>query len=386
MSTLNVFRFLPVFFSLALVVSCSSAQMHPRLDGEHPIDSDELLVLDPPADYLIHVEGLGLEILDVTNLPGMGSKIYHLRILDDRHPLEAREHHKNRFPNVVVDAHHHYEHHAAKADKSYTASTASNWAALGKGCSKGIRVGVIDGVLDIMHTAFKGTKVTYRSFHLKGEKLSNSVHGTAVASVITGRGAWGGVLPGVEVMAANIFHAGKDGKPVGSAKSIVRAVDWMIENKVPIINASIGGGPNALIEAAVKHAASKGIVVIGSGGNQGPFSKKKNYPGAYPTVIAITSVDRFKRTANFASAGDYLEFATPGGDIWAAVPGGGKAMSGTSFSAPIFTAYAAAAMKHLGLKTTDELREFFKKNVEDTASPGRDRYTGWGIINLSPVC
>ncbi|MEK9723912.1 MAG: S8 family serine peptidase, partial [Rhodospirillaceae bacterium] len=124
------------------------------------------------------------------------------------------------------------------------------------------------------------------------------------------------------------------------AKAILQAVDWLIGEKVSIINMSIGGGANALIAKAVSHATAKGIIVIASAGNYGPFAKKKNYPG---DVIAITAVDRFERNARFASTGDYIEFAAPGVDIWTAVPGGGKAMSGTSFAAPIVTAYAAAA-------------------------------------------
>ena len=41
---------------------------------------------------------------------------------------------------------------------------------------------------------------------------------------------------------------------LGSAKAIVQAIDWMIQQKVPVINMSIGGGPNKLVEAAVQHA------------------------------------------------------------------------------------------------------------------------------------
>ena len=61
-------------------------------------------------------------------------------------------------------------------------------------------------------------------------------------------------------------------------------------------------------------------------------------------------------------------------------------MSGTSFSAPIFTAFAAAAMKHHKLKTADELRAFFRKYAKDTAKPGRDKYTGWGVLQVPPMC
>ena len=93
------FKILAVGFIFALNASCSSL---PNKGGDetHPHDEDELLVLDPPADYLRHLPDLGLEVIDVTHLPGIGGNLYHLRIKDG--------------------AHHHFEHHAVKADKNYT--------------------------------------------------------------------------------------------------------------------------------------------------------------------------------------------------------------------------------------------------------------------------
>jgi hypothetical protein len=352
----------------------------------HPMDEDELLVLDPPADYLRHLPDMGLEVVDVTNLDGIGSKLYHLRIIDGKHPHHARDGHERRFPDVIVDAHHHYGRHAVKIDKSYNARNAAKWKAKKASCGAGIRIGVIDGVVDVKHDAFKGSKISYRSFHLKGEKLANSGHGTAVTAVIAGRGAWGGLLPGAEIVAANVFHRGKGGKAIGSAKSIVQAIDWMIQKKVPVVNMSIGGNANKLVAKAVEHASAIGMIMVASSGNSGPFSRKKFYPSAYPPVIAITAVDRFDRNASFATSGDYIEFAAPGVGIWTAVPGGGKAMSGTSFSAPIVSAYAAAAQKHLGIKTMDDLRAYFQKHARDRGNPGRDKYTGWGILQLPPIC
>jgi len=385
-------RFVPVLLLAAGLMGCGMmpaegpATDEAAAEAPHPHDDDEILVLDPPADYLRHLSDLGLEIIDINDLPGMGKNLYHLRIKDGAHPFDARDRHRGRFPDVVVDAHHHYEHHAAKVDKTYTARKASNWQDEKKACGKGLKVGVVDGVVDVKHKAFKGTMITYRSFHLKGQKLAKSGHGTAVTAVIAGRGAWGGLLPGVQIVAANVFHKGKKDKPVGSAKSIVRAIDWMVQMKVPVTNFSIGGGKNALIAAAVDHAASKGMIMIASSGNGGPFSKKKSYPGAYPQVIAITAVDRFDRSARFATSGEYIDFAAPGVDIWTAVPGGGKAMSGTSFAAPIVTAFAAAARERLGLKAADGVRNYLKKHARDRGKPGRDRYTGWGIVQLPPVC
>ena len=146
-----------------------------------------------------------------------------------------------------------------------------------------------------------------------------------------------------------MFHRNKKGKAVGSSKSIVRAIDWMIHQKVPVVNFCIGGGRNKLIAKYVEHASAAGMILIASSDNRGPFSKKKSYPGAYGPVIAVTAVERTKRSARYATASDYIDFAAPGVGIWTAVPGGGKAMSGTSIVAPVVTADVAAAQRKLGL-------------------------------------
>lgn len=44
-----------------------------------------------------------------------------------------------------------------------------------------------------------------------------------------------------------------------------------------------------------------------------------------------------------------------------AIPGGGKAMSGTSFSSPLVAVYSAAAIKYKKITHRNSLRAYFKK-------------------------
>lgn len=203
------------FVLAAWLAGCAMQPEEPATPAEapHAMDEDEILVLDPPADYLRHLPDLGLEIVDVTHLPGIESKLYHLRIKDGAHPHHARDKHQRRFPDVVVDAHHHYEHHAARVDKSYTARNAAHWKAATAACGKGLRIGVIDSALDVKHPAFKGTKITYRSFHLKGQKAAKDRHGNAVTAVIAGRGAWAVCCRGSRSLPPMSFIAAGKGNP-----------------------------------------------------------------------------------------------------------------------------------------------------------------------------
>ena len=332
---------------------------------------------------------MGLAIHEVTELPALGSKLYHVRVADDRHAFVAREHHKQRFPDVKVDVHHHFTHHATskkRIDKSYTARGAAQWQKAGRSCGKGIRIGVIDGHVDTRHAAFKGLNIKHKAFNAKGTRPPNGHHGTGVTAVLAGVGSWGGLLPGAEYRTANVFHRNKAGKTVGSSKAILHAIDWMIAEKVSVINMSFGGAPNDLVGEALKQAYGKGIVLIASGGNAGPFTKKKSFPAAFDEVIAVTALDRFERSARFSSKGECLEFAAPGVDIWTAVPRGGKPMSGTSFAAPIIAGFAAAAQHYKKAKGPEAVRAYLRKHAKDKTEKGRDKYTGWGLVLMGPLC
>lgn len=207
-----------------------------------------------------------------------------------------------------------------------------------------------------------------------------------MTAVLAGNGTWGGLLPGAEYRTANVFHRDKAGKTLGSTKAILHAIDWMVSEKVVVINMSFGGAANVLVGEALKQAYAKGIILVASGGNHGPFSKKKSYPAAFDEVIAVTALDRFERSARFSSKGEYLEFAAPGVDIWTAVPKGGKPMSGTSFAAPIIAGFAAAAQHYKNAQGPDAVRAYLRKHAKDKSQKGRDKYTGWGLVLMGPLC
>jgi len=354
---------------------------------------DELLVLDPPHDYLDSLDELGLSIIDVTHLDGMDLMLYHLRIEDGAHPFHARRAHLEKHPEVIADVHHHFEQHARrkrtrkpKPNRGYTSRKASQWGAPASGCGRGIHMGIIDGGVDVAHTAFKGRNITFRAFHRKGEIVAANNHGTAVASMLVGGTKWGSLLPGAKLSAAGVFHKNRKGKPRASAKSILQAVNWLIKQKVQVINFSIGGSNNRLMHRAVQKADELGIILIASAGNNGPFTKKKSYPAAYPQVIAVAASDPFDRVARFSSVGDYVEFTAPGVGIWTAVPGGGKAMSGTSFSSPIFAGFTAAAMQYQGITGTEPIRAHFRQNAKARGKKKWDKYSGWGFVRLASPC
>ena len=249
-----------------------------------------------------------------------------------------------------------------------------------------MRIGIVDGTVDLKHAAFRNKNITFQSFHRKGEVMSSIAHGTAVASMIVGHAKWGSLLPDAHLFAANVFHKTKKGRSRASSKSILKAINWLIKQKVDVINFSIGGAANRLVRKVIEHASNLDIIMVASAGNNGPFTKKRSYPAAYPSVIAIAASDRFDTVARFSSAGKYVEFTAPGVGIWTAVPGGGKAMSGTSFASPIVAGFAAVAIKHKNIKDLNAIRTYFKKVAKERGKKHWDKYSGWGFLRMAAPC
>jgi subtilase family protein len=82
----------------------------------------------------------------------------------------------------------------------------------------------------------------------------------------------------------------------------------------------------------------RGIRVVASVGNDGPAAPPQ-YPASFAGVIAVTAVDARGRALPEAGKATHLDFAAPGADMAAALPGQGYArVRGTSFAAPLAAA------------------------------------------------
>ncbi|MES2135488.1 MAG: S8 family serine peptidase [Pseudomonadota bacterium] len=95
--------------------------------------------------------------------------------------------------------------------------------------------------------------------------------------------------------------------------------------------------PGRAIQPA-RSARGPGRPVVAAVGNDGPAAPPQ-YPASYPGVVAVTGVDAHGRALVEAGRATHLDFAAPGADMAAAVPGQGYAkVRGTSFASPLAAA------------------------------------------------
>ncbi|MBW6524387.1 S8 family serine peptidase [Sphingomonas sp. RHCKR47] len=196
-------------------------------------------------------------------------------------------------------------------------------------------IGLIDGGVGA-HPAFKNARLEQRGF---AGAPRPSGHGTAVASLLVGAaGAFRGAAPRASLLVADVYGGSAAN---GSAAAIVRAMAWLAQRNVRVINVSLVGPPNALLEAGVKALSARGVAVVAAVGNDGPAAPPQ-YPASYPGVVAVTGVDARSRALIEAGKPTHLDFAAPGAEMAGAVPGGGwEALRGTSFAAPLVAARLA---------------------------------------------
>ncbi|MFC4103799.1 S8 family peptidase [Paenibacillus xanthanilyticus] len=169
-----------------------------------------------------------------------------------------------------------------------------------------------------------------------GSYRDDNGHGTHVAGIAAARGAKGrqfGVAPRAALYAVKVL----DATGSGYISDIIDGIEWCIRNRMQVINMSFGllGGESPALHAAIRQAYKRGIVLVASAGNNGPFNPALDAPASYPQTLAVAASTRSNRIAPYSSRGKRLLITAPGNLIRSTKPGDGYAiMSGTSMAAP----------------------------------------------------
>jgi len=197
------------------------------------------------------------------------------------------------------------------------------------GAGNGRVVGMIDGGV-ASHPSLVGTAIEQNGFACAPKPTG---HGTAVASLlVVNQGPFRGAANGAKLYVADVYGGSR---AAGSASAIVPALGWLASHRTQVINISLVGPQNAIVARAIDAVQRRGIQVVAAVGNDGPAAPPQ-YPASYAGVIAVTAVDARGRALPEAGKATHVDFAAPGADMAAALPGQGYArVRGTSFAAPL---------------------------------------------------
>jgi len=251
-----------------------------------------------------------------------------------------------------------------------------------------IRVAVLDTGIDTAHPDLKDNlKGGINTIALiKGYNDDNG-HGTHVAGIIAALNNTVGVVgvgPKIDLYAIKAL----DGQGSGYLSDIIEGLDWAIQNKMQVVNMSLGTTVDVLsFKEAVQRANAAGIVQVVAAGNNGGAV---NYPAAYSEVIAVSAIDKTNTIASWSSRGVEVDLAAPGVDIYSTYKGKiYKTLSGTSMAAPHVSGVVALLLSVPQKCDTDlngvcspaEIQQRLKATAKDLGAVGSDNLYGAGLVD-----
>jgi hypothetical protein len=295
-------------------------------DRGEPVRRGLLVALDPDPISLQLAERAGFRIIGDASDPNLGLRSVQLAVPRGMAARKALRLIEKVAPRLQADFDHVYE--PAGGPLMPLAITLASSA----GAARGRVIGMIDGGV-ASSPSLAGARIEQNGF---AESPKPTGHGTAVASLLVGnQGPFRGAATGAQLYVADVYGGSR---AAGSATAIVKALGWLAGHRPQVINISLVGPANRLIQRAIEIVQSRGIQVVAAVGNDGPAAPPQ-YPASYPGVLAITAVDARGRALPEAGRAKHLDFAAPGADMAAALPGQGYArVRGTSYAAPLAAA------------------------------------------------
>lgn len=301
-------------------------------DGEgRPVRRGILIVMNPDPLALHLASRASFQIIGDVADPLLGTRVVQLAVPRSMSTRAALKLLQRVAPQLEAD----FDHVFEPAGGSLGPVQAALAAAVGAG--RGRTVGMIDGGV-ASHPSLAGASIEQNGFAGRPQPTG---HGTAVASLLVGnQGPFRGAASGAQLYVADVYGGNR---AAGSASGIVKSLGWLAGKRAQVINISLVGPENMVVQRAIQIVRARGIQVIAAVGNDGPAAPPQ-YPASYAGVIAVTAVDARGRALVEAGRATHLDFAAPGADMAAALPGNGYArVRGTSFAAPLVAARLALA-------------------------------------------
>jgi hypothetical protein len=338
-----------------------------------PILRSEVVALSPSPAALESARAEGFNVGRTRTLEGLDATIVVLQAPPGMSTRRALQRLRRLDPGGIYDFNHVYLDSGVVTDGAAEAPTTSSAAPASP--AHGARVGLIDGGVQRHHQVFHD--VTIHEHGCAGGGVP-SAHGTAVASLLVGHaGHFSGAAVGAELYSADVYCGLATG---GAIDAIADAFAWMSRERVPVINISLVGPANGLLEQVIRLVTARGHIVVAAVGNDGPGAPPL-YPAAYPAVVAVTGVDSHRRVLIEACRGKHVDFAAPGADMAAAGLNAEFALvRGTSFAAPIAAGLFARQLTEIDRARADSAVAELTSQAVDLGVRGPDKVYGNGLV------
>lgn len=345
---------------------------------QQDVEPDELLVVSSDMVSAMalaqQLQGQGVRVKRRQRLEGLGVVISTLGLPQGSSVADQLAQLRQSAPDLWLDANHRYRP-LQGADNAWSQG-AIGWKA-GSGCGRGLRMGLLDTQADPTLTAV-GERLHQKSLLSRGVTPADTGHGTGLAYLLAGSES---LLPQSELYLAGVFRS-RDGNSETTSELIIRGLDWLVKQRVSVINLSLGGSRNLVLELVLQRLVAQGIGLVAAAGNSGPDGPPV-YPAAQPGVVAVSALDSDQRPYANGNRGDYIDLAAPGVELALPAPGSRVYRSGSSYATPFVS--AALALQMAAGNGPGKALEDLAARAEDLGDPGRDPVFGWGLLR-HPGC
>ncbi|KAK0725560.1 peptidase S8/S53 domain-containing protein [Lasiosphaeris hirsuta] len=250
---------------------------------------------------------------------------------------------------------------------------------------EGIRVYVVDTGIMTNHTDFEGRAIHGMNFALGTPNTDENGHGTHVAGTI------GGKTYGVAKKATLVSVKVLDASGAGTFAAVMEGIAWAVLNaqanggaNKAVINVSLGGGNNGLLNTIVDIASGFGATVVAAAGNDNDDAANHS-PASALSAITVGALDQADSRAYFSNFGRLVNIFAPGVGVLSACLSAVSnsescSYSGTSMAAPHISGLAAYYIKLCGLAgstaVTNKIIETATMNTlgDSQGSPRRIAY------------
>ncbi|MFF0366856.1 type VII secretion-associated serine protease mycosin [Micromonospora sp. NPDC005087] len=256
----------------------------------------------------------------------------------------------------------------------------------------GVTVAVIDSGVSAVHPLLKGQVLEGRDFNglpARQGQCDEAGHGTMVAGIIAGKEGTGvpfsGIAPAARILPIRVLPDTKGTNDEALPGQIAAAIDYAVGQGADVINLSLVTLDRPELEAAVKNALAKRVVLVAAAGNrQEQQQEKTGYPAAYEGVIAVAGVDEQGGHVGTSVSGAYVDVAAPGLNIVGPAPRGSgyraEPTGGTSFAAAYVSGVAALVRAAHPQLDSQQVADRLERTA-DNPPDGHNAEIGYGVVN-----
>ena len=275
--------------------------------------------------------------------------------------------------------------------------------------ASGVTVALLDTGVDTAQADLNGAVVTGPDYTNSGRVPGGTywgVHGTAMASLIAGRGhgpgqAAGimGVAPGATILSVRVTLESNDplladaNIAAGLPGAIAHGIRYAVNHGAGVIDLPLdpvttpgapGAGGSPAERAAVDYALAHRVVLVAPAGDDGAGADQVNFPAAYPGVVSVGAFNSSFTRASFSSQQPYVTLTAAGDAVMAASPPSGYApVSSTSAASAMVAGIVALIRAQFPALRPAQVTSALKEGTVYRPGGGQNNGSGAGTVDAN---